>query len=171
MSPADRPTPRPEGAEDARFEDGANRPLNLGALDGEDLAVLSALAQDAVFPVTEMRWQPAKRRFALLLNRFRWEDLSAAERLRRQPERVQALLVIDNVLKVASSGVDRRDADLVLSLLSIAFDDADDGGGDVTLTLAGDGAIRLGVEALEVRLKDVTRPYLAPSGKAPSHPE
>jgi hypothetical protein len=37
------------------------------------------------------------------------------------------------------------------------------------LTLAGDGAIRLEVEALEVALKDVTRPYRAPSGKAPSH--
>jgi hypothetical protein len=39
----------------------------------------------------------------------------------------------------------------------------------VILTLAGDGAIRLSVEALEVSLKDVTRPYRAPSGKVPQH--
>jgi hypothetical protein len=38
-------------------------------------------------------------------------------------------------------------------------------------TLAGDGAIRLSVEAIELMLKDVTRPYVAPSKKAPSHPE
>ncbi|MEL6416944.1 MAG: DUF2948 family protein, partial [Pseudomonadota bacterium] len=45
----------------------------------------------------------------------------------------------------------------------------EDAAGQVLLTLAGDGAIRLEVEALEVTLKDVTRPYRAPSGKAPDH--
>ena len=33
----------------------------------------------------------------------------------------------------------------------------------------GDGAIRARVEALEVTLKDVTRPYRAPSGHVPDH--
>lgn len=157
--------------EDARFEDGAGRPLNLGALDAEDLSVISALAQDAVFPATEMRWEPRRRRFALLLNRFRWEDLPLSARSSRKPERVQALLVIENVLGVASSGVDRADRDLVLSLLSIGFEGTPEAGGEVTLTLAGDGALKLAVEALDLTLKDVTRPYLAPSGKAPVHPE
>lgn len=155
--------------EDARFEDGGEAPLNLGALDGDDLAVLSALAQDAVFPATEMQWRPAERRFALLLNRFRWEDAPKAERRGRPVERVQAVLVVDNVLGVASQGIDRRDGDTILSLLSVAFEAGEDGTGFVLLTLAGDGAIRLKVEALEVTLKDVTRPYKAPSGKAPSH--
>jgi hypothetical protein len=36
--------------------------------------VLSPLVQDAVFPVTEMHGTRAERRFAVLLNRFRWED-------------------------------------------------------------------------------------------------
>jgi hypothetical protein len=155
--------------EDARFEDGGEAPLNLGALDGDDLAVLSALAQDAVFPATEMQWRPAEQRFALLLNRFRWEDAPKAERRGRPVERVQAVLVVDNVLGVASQGIDRRDGDTILSLLSVAFEAGEDGTGFVLLTLAGDGAIRLKVEALEVTLKDVTRPYKAPSGKAPSH--
>lgn len=155
--------------EDARFEDGGEAPLNLGALDGDDLAVLSALAQDAVFPATEMQWRPVERRFALLLNRFRWEDAPKAERRGRPVERVQAVLVVDNVLGVASQGIDRRDGDTILSLLSVAFEAGEDGTGFVLLTLAGDGAIRLKVEALEVTLKDVTRPYKAPSGKAPSH--
>lgn len=65
-------------SEDARFEDGREVPLNLGALDGEDLKVLSALTQDAVFPVTEMTWRAKERRFAVLLNRFRWEDAENA---------------------------------------------------------------------------------------------
>lgn len=154
---------------DARFEDGMEKPLNLGALDAEDLQVISSLAQDAVFPATEMKWRAKDRRFALLVNRFRWEDVQAAERRGRPVERVQSLLVVDNVMRVASQGVDRSDADMILSLLSMTFDFGEDGAGDVILTLAGDGAIRLSVEALEVTLKDVTRPYKAPSGHVPGH--
>ena len=151
---------------DARFEDGREAPLNLGALDAGDLGVISSLAQDAVFPITEMTWRAGEHRFALLLNRFRWEDDG---RDRHGPERVRSLLVVDNVLRVASQGIDRGDKDLILSLLAIGFEPGDDGAGQVLLTLAGDGAIRLEVEALELTLKDVTRPYCAPAGKAPDH--
>ncbi|WP_170443652.1 DUF2948 family protein [Ruegeria arenilitoris] len=156
---------------DATFEDGREAPLNLGALDAEDLKVIATLTQDAVFPVSEMTWQPTRRRFALLLNRFRWEDKEAAERRGREFERVQSLLVFDSVLSVSSQGVDRTDKDLILSVLDIEFRPSDDGTGEVLLVLAGDGAIRLTVEAVDATLKDVTRPYRAPSGKAPRHPD
>ncbi|MCB1362543.1 MAG: DUF2948 family protein [Rhodobacteraceae bacterium] len=152
---------------DATFEDGRERPLNLGARDAEDLKVVSALVQDAVFPITEMVWRASERRFAVLVNRFRWED---GARERHGPERVRSLLVVDNALRAASQGIDRNDRDLVLSVLALTFEPDGDGGGQVLLTLAGDGAIRLDVEALEVTLKDVTRPYRAPARKAPSHP-
>lgn len=155
---------------DATFEEGREAPLYLAAWDSDDLKVLSALAQDAVFPITEMQWQAKARRFAVLVNRFRWEDQPMAERHGRKPERVQAVLVIDNVERVASQGIDRKDRDVILSLLAVSFTATGDGAGEVLLTLAGDGAIRLQVEALEVTLKDVTRPYEAPSGKAPTHP-
>ena len=155
-------------SDDARFEDGVDAPLNLGALDAEDLTVLSSLAQDAVFPASEMRWMKGEGRFALLLNRMRWED---GAKTRSAPERVQSVLVFSNVQSVASQGVPKGDADTVLSLLGISFEQTDAPSGHVILTLAGDGAIRLAVEALDVTLKDVTRPYLAPSKKRPSHPD
>lgn len=154
--------------EDARFEEGGEAPLNLGAFDAEDLKVIAALVQDAVFPASEMSWQPAARRFAVLLNRFRWEDQAHD---RHGAERVRALLVVEEVLGVASQGVPHRDADTILSLLSVDFEPGEDGAGHVLLTLAGDGAIRLEVEALGVTLKDVTRPYRAISGHVPTHPE
>ncbi len=66
--------------EDARFEDGGEEALRLLAYDDEDLQVLSTLTQDAVFPASEMSWEAGKRRFSLLLNRFRWEDAQAAKR-------------------------------------------------------------------------------------------
>lgn len=155
---------------DATFDDGRETPLNLGAGDTDDLAILSSLVQDAVFPVTEMRWRASERRFVLLLNRFRWEDEAAARQRGRAFERVQSLLVVDNVLGVASQGVDRGDGDTVYSLLSVTFEPGEDCAGQLLLTLAGDGAIRLNVEALDVALRDVTRPYQAPSKKVPDHP-
>lgn len=152
--------------DDAKFEDGREAPLNLGALDDEDLKVVSSLVQDAVLTMSDMTWRAKERRFALLLNRFRWED---AGRDRHGAERVQSVLAIDNVLRAASQGLDRSDGDVILSLLSIEFEPTEDGAGHITLTLAGDGAIRLEVEALDVTLKDVTRPYRAPTGKTPQH--
>jgi hypothetical protein len=156
---------------DARFEDAGEEPLYLAALEGDDLPVISALVQDAVFPITEMTWQPGKRRFALLLNRFRWEDQAAAEKRGRAYERVRSVLVVSDVLKVSTQGIDRTDKDTVLSLLSVAFEPGADGTGRVLMVLAGDGAIALEVEALDVTLKDVTRPYVAPSHHVPGHPE
>jgi len=157
--------------EDARFEDGGDRPLRLRALDADDLAVISALVQDAVLSMGEVRWQTQKRRLALLLNRFRWEDLPRAERSGRPFERVQSVLAIEDVTRVATRGVDRADRDTILSILAIAFEPGEDGSGRVHLTLAGDGAIAADVEALEVILQDVTRPYIAPSKTRPSHLE
>lgn len=151
--------------EDARFEDGVEHPLRLRAMDPKDLEILSALVQDAVFPSSEMVWRASERRFAVLLNRFRWEDEA---RDQRGAERVQSVLVFDDVLRVQSQGLS-RDADMVLSLLSVGFDAGDDGTGRIEMTLAGDGAIALEVEALNITLKDVTRPYVAPSGSTPSH--
>lgn len=157
--------------EDARFEDGGEKPLRLKALDAEDLPIISSLTQDAVFPMTEMKWDRRNRRFALLLNRFRWEDKPKAERQHRPYERVQSVLAIEDAVNVASQGIDRADKDTILSLLSVIFEPREDCTGRLVLTLAGDGAIAVDVEALEVTLRDVTRPYGAPSRKAPDHPE
>lgn len=155
--------------EDARFEDGGDRPIKLRALDADDLSVVSALVQDSVFPASEMTWQVPQRRFAVLLNRFRWEDRDNATARRRDFERVQSVLTIEDVRKVQSQGVPRGDADTVLSILTVAFEAGEDGTGRILLNLAGDGAIALDVEALEVTLTDVTRPYVAPSKRAPEH--
>ena len=158
-------------SEDARFEDGGEKPLNLGALDADDLQVLSALVQDGVLTGADMQWDARARRFSLLINRLRREDVPAAQRAARPVERVRAVLAFDAVLGVASQGIDRRDADSVLSIMALSFEEAEAPGGFIELTFAGDGALRLKVEAVDARLRDVTRPYVAPSGKVPQHPE
>lgn len=152
-------------SEDARFEDAGGAPLRLRAFDTDDLQVISALVQDAVLPASEMRWSRKDRRFALLLNRFRWEESAAP----KQAERVQSVLSIEDVTAVKVQGLSQHDPDLVVSILTISFEPSTDGAGRVLLTLAGDGAIACEVEALEVMMRDVTRPYGAPSGKTPAH--
>lgn len=158
------------GAEDARFEDGAERPVRLRAETVEDLAVVSALVQDAVAQTSEISWARRHRRFALLLNRFRWEDAPAAERQRRPFERVQAVLAIDGVLRPQASGFDPADRDLVLELLALDFQPGADGAGTLRLILAGDGEIALDVECLDLTLADVSRPYEARALRRPDHP-
>ena len=110
-----------------------------------------------------MRWLAKDRRFAVLVNRYRWE---AGTRL---PERVRTMLTIEEVEAVRSQGVPKGDADTVLSLLSVTFEPGEEGRGTVLLTLAGDGVIAVDVAVLEVVLRDVTRPYTAPSRRTPSH--
>jgi len=60
--------------QDARFQDGVEKPLYIGAIDPADIEVMSAFLQDAVVPVSEMKWRKQHRQLAVLLNRFRWED-------------------------------------------------------------------------------------------------
>lgn len=154
---------------DARFEDAAEGPLRLLADTPDDLAVLSALAQDAVATVADAAWTPKRRRFALLLSRFRWEDAPAARREGRPYERVRSLLTISGALQARAGGLDPTDRDTVISVLSVAFDPGEEGAGVVRLILAGDGEIALAVECLDVALQDVSRPYLAQAKSPPAH--
>jgi hypothetical protein len=155
--------------QDAGFNDALDRPLNLGAQDAEDLQVISSLTQDAVLTVDDLKWSRAERQLVFLLKRFRWEDVELAKQQGRDPERVQSLLVIQNATGLASQGIDRTQADIVLSLMSLEFSGAVDGVGDLILTVSGDGALKVQVDGLDVALRDVTRPYVAPSKQVPNH--
>lgn len=154
---------------DASFNDVDAAPLALLAGDAEDLTVLSTLVQDSVLPVTEISYDLRHRQLALLLNRFRWEDAELAKRDERPYERVRSVLLISDVQRVLSDGIDRADNDLVLELLALRWEAAEDGTGRVLLEFAGDGTLAVSVECLNVELRDVTRPYIAPSRRAPSH--
>jgi hypothetical protein len=159
---------------DARFSETppSDRPLRLSAETAEDLAVISALVQDAIGRAGEVAWMPRRRRLAVLLSRFRWEDRPAAERERRPYERVRACLVFENVMVVRARGVDPRDREATLSLLRIDFEPESRGepvGGRIVLSLAGGGEVVLEVECIEARLVDLTRPWEARAARAPDH--
>lgn len=160
--------------EDARFEDAAfsDAPLKLGVQSADDVPVVSALVQDAVGLAGEISWMPRRRRVAILLNRFRWEDKDDAAKQGRPFERVRSALIFDDVTGLKANGLNPAEKDMVYAVLQIRWDgadDAEDPSGRVVIELAGDGALALNVDCLEGQLVDLTRPWEAQAGKAPDH--
>ena len=148
----------------ASFEDVSFKPLRLVAFTVDDLEVISTMTQDAVFPSREMILNSEKRRFAILLNRYLWEKNKS-----KNAERAQAVLAFEDVKNVQTQNINKSDNNLALCLLNISFKAEEDGMGTIQIILSGGGKIRLQVEALEISLRDVTQPYLAPSRLIPHH--
>ncbi|WP_280778421.1 DUF2948 family protein [Rhizobium sp. SG_E_25_P2] len=126
--------------------------LKLLALDEEDLTVISAQMQDAVFKVGDIDFKPRAGHFMLAANRFAWE---ASDRNEKGFERRRAALCFKQVKSVRSIGFDRKASDAVLSLLAILFDKEGEGpDGSVELVLSGGGSILLHVDCIEAQLAD-----------------
>jgi len=141
--------------------------LKLLALDGDDLAVVSAHMQDAVFKVGDMSYVPRGGQFSIAANRFDWER---SEDKGKPYERHRSALVFKRVQAVRSSGIDRRRSDDVLSLLAIRFTQKGEGPeGTIELALAGTASIALDVECIEVQLADVGGAW--ETAHLPRHPE
>lgn len=133
--------------------------VRLKADSEEDLAVLSAMIQDATIRVGDIAWLKSKRRFAVVLNRYRWEE--DAPQGNKKPERVRAALRFENVLAATFKNVPVGDKDHILGLLAVSARTDDDGGGMLDLDFSGFASIRLEVECIEAYLEDMTRPWRA----------
>lgn len=128
--------------------------LKLIALDEEDLQILSAHLQDSVLKVSDIDYLAAEKKLVLVVNRFVWE-LAADGKRRRSFERRRTALLFDRVGKVQVTGIDRRHADDILSLLAISFIVGDAPSGIIELIFAAGKALRLEVEAIEAQLTDL----------------
>ena len=141
------------------------KPLRLLAEEAEDLEIISAAVQDAVVKAENLNYEARHRRFALEINRFRWEE---GTQKRGEAERVRSLLAFDGVLGVKTRAVNKADPEMILSLLQVTFTpDAEPPGGKVTLLFAGDGEIALTVEALDATLLDSD--YIWHTRHTPNH--
>lgn len=122
--------------------------LRLSALDVEDLAIISAQMQDAVLLAGDMTFDPKRRKFVLLANRFAWDAQDTQQRRRTG-------LHFDRVLSVKTLNMGHLEKDEVLSLLSVTFAETDAPSGEVLLSFADGATIRLGVECLECQMADL----------------
>ncbi|MEX0838055.1 MAG: DUF2948 family protein [Parvibaculum sp.] len=139
--------------------------LRLQAEDVDDLAVISAALQDAVTKVADLAFLPSTRRFAMVVNRFRWEDAGASRG--HSHERVRAGLHFENVRAVRARNISQDKPEGVLNLLAIRFEELNPPSGIVTLVFSGGGELRLEVEALEVHLSDLGLIWATPN--LPAH--
>jgi hypothetical protein len=127
--------------------------LKLLALDKDDLGIISAHVQDAVFKVGDVHWSAVDKLFSIAANRFVWE-MAAGKR--KGFERHRAALAFKRVEAVRSTGINRNRKDEVLSLLAVSFTQKGDGPeGTVELVLSGAATIALDVECIEVALADI----------------
>jgi hypothetical protein len=158
---------------DARFEDApiSDQPLRLKAESADDLTVISSLVQDAVGKASDIAWMPKKRRLVILMNRFRWENSVGAKHPALPFERVRSAVTMESVLKVRARGIVPASKDQVYDLLAILFEPAECCSGTLSLMLAGDAEIAVEVECLDLALADLTQPWVAKAGAAPSHGE
>jgi hypothetical protein len=150
--------------------------LKLIALDAEDLGVISAHLQDAVLRVGDMVYLPSEKRFVAIANRFDWTEANATPS--KSPDnskgyqRRRAGIRFERVITAKVQGIDFKDKRAALALLAVTFEPAvhsDTPEGNVTLTFSGGAAIRLGVECIEVELKDLGAAWTAK--RSPEHPE
>lgn len=131
-------------------------PLKLLALDEEDLQVMSAHLQDAVLRVADIAYLPAEKRFAMVANRFDWEGVGDGGGAPKKGfQRRRSAFRFDRVLGVQIQGVEQNAKDAVLELLAVQFEETEKPEGHVTLTFAGEAAIRLHVECIEAELRDL----------------
>lgn len=139
-------------------------PLKLIALDGDDLAILSAHLQDAVLKVADIAYLRAEKRFALAARRFDWQGVESGHRRRRL-----TALHFDRVSAVRSTKIDPAAADAILNLLAITFETQAEPAGVVTLHFSEGAAIRLDVECIEAQMKDLGPIWEAVA--TPAHPD
>lgn len=139
----------------------SNSDLKLLALDAEDLGVISALVQDAVMKVEDVGFAAKDHRFAMLINRFAWEQEHAGGKKSRSGVRKRSALRFDHVQDVTTSGINLNARDGVLELLSLQFEPGDAPAGRVVLAFAGGGTIELSVDCLEARINDLGAEWAA----------
>ena len=142
-------------------------PLRLRAEDADDLAVISAVVQDALISVKDFTYDRGERRFTLVANRFRWENRPQDPNgipIGAVFERTLCAVSFAAVEHVSYRGFRRRDDGRILSLLTIRRDDA---AGTIDLEFSGGAALRLGVAAIRVHATDVGEAW--PTAWLPDH--
>jgi len=133
--------------------------LKLRAEDAEDLAVISAVVQDALIAVKDLTFDRGEGRFTLVANRFRWEAKPNGGDGEAAFERRLCAVSFAGVDRVAYRGFRRRDDDRILSLLAIRPGDAPS---TIDLEFAGDATVRLTVSVIRVHATDVGEAWPTP---------
>jgi hypothetical protein len=143
--------------------------LRLRAEDADDLAVISAVVQDALISVKDLIYDRDAQRFTLVANRFRWEGKPANSGENGIDgeaafERTWCAVSFANVEAISYRGFRRRDDERILSLLAIRPGES---ASTIDLEFSGGAAVRLGVSAIKVHATDIGEAW--PTAWQPDH--
>lgn len=125
-----------------------SKDLKLLALDAEDLQIISASVQDAIIKANEIIVDTKAKQVILPMRRYTWEDRQEAR------SRKNAVIRITRIESLQTRGIDRSNSAQVLSLLSIGIATLEEKE-IISLVFANDITMMIGVEALELELKDL----------------
>jgi len=131
--------------------------LKLIGKNQEDLKVVSAYLQDSIVTVQDIVFLKKNRTFIMLVNRFMWEDVEKG--VFRKNKRIRCAVKFENVLNVKSKNINQKNKNKFLECLAIkSIFDSDDIY-KIKFFFAGNGAITINAETIELVMNDLGRPW------------
>lgn len=137
--------------------------LKLKAEDKEDLTIISAYLQDAVTVVGDFTFSPKERIFAMMVNRYQWEEQKKLGDCEDGQccQRIRTGCHFANVLSVSAQNIPQDNKKHILELLAVEPLELDNGNIAIDLIFAAEGLIRLEAELIDASMHDVGEPYAA----------
>ena len=134
--------------------------LKLIGKNQEDLKIISAYSQDSIVSITDIVFLKKNRIFIMVTNRFMWEALQKKFE-RKNIKRIRSALKFEEVLKVRSKKINQKNKNRNLECLAIQCDEKLNNNYEVKIFFSGDGVITLTLEAIDVILQDLGKPWEA----------
>ena len=137
--------------------------LKLKAEDKEDLTIISAYLQDAVTVVGDFTFSPKERIFAMMVNRYQWEEQKKLGDCEDGQccQRIRTGCHFANVLSVSAQNIPQDNKKHILVLPAVEPLELDNGNIAIDLIFAAEGLIRLEAELIDASMQDVGEPYAA----------
>ncbi len=126
--------------------------LKLIARSEDDLKVVSAHLQDSIVNVSDIASLEKNKIFLMQLSRFMWEDVEKG--VFRKNKRIRTVLKFENIIKVHSKNINQSKKDNFLDFLTIETTQMPDNNYEMKIVFAGDSAIKVISEVIEVTLDD-----------------
>ena len=131
--------------------------LKLIGKNEEDLKIISAYLQDSVVIAKNILFLKKNRTFIMILNRFMWED--AEKGVSRKNKRIRCAVKFEEVLAVKSININQKKKYEPLECLAINCTLTSDEIYVIKIFFAGDSAITINSEVIEVTMEDLNKPW------------
>jgi len=131
--------------------------LKLLGKHQEDLKIISAYLQDSILIVKDIVFLKHNRTFIMIVNRFMWENVEKG--VFRQNKRIRCAVKFEEVIKVESKNINQKNKNKPLECLAIKCSSIFDETYKIKIFFAGNSVITVTLEAIEVALHDLGKPW------------